>query len=88
MAALQGLPGPIIHRLTNTSVSGGNVGAAIGDAMSINVLMRLIPAALACAGMISERQAKKIDFWKNASKTSGMMPDALYCANGCTDRLC
>ena len=87
MAALQGLPRPVLQRMLNTPVSEANVGASIGDAMSINVLMRILPGALACAGLLTSDRAAKLDIWKKAARTPGMMPDALYCATGCADRV-
>ncbi len=51
------------------------VGRALGDAMSINVLMRLVPRALWCAGLID---ALPLDVWSRTPPRSGMLRDALY----------
>jgi hypothetical protein len=83
IAALQGLPRSILDRMKNTSQSESAVGAAIGDAMSINVLMRVWPGILAAAGLPSKAR----DIWKEASTVSGLMPDSLYVKKGCFDSL-
>ena len=79
IAALQGLPRGVLDRMRNTLQSDANIGAAIGDAMSINVLMRLWPAVLESAGIFTGAR----DVWKDSAQISGMMPDSLYIKNGC-----
>ena len=87
MAALQGLPQVILQRMMETSVGEAFLGAAIGDAMSINVLMRVLPVALASAGILSSGEASTLDVWRHASAVSGAMPDALYVRKGCVGHL-
>ena len=76
MATLQGLPHAVLAAML--AAAGGNrrlVGQAIGDAMSVNVLMRLLPRALHSAGLLENIPT---DVWRNASK-SGLTftPDQL-----------
>lgn len=84
MAALQGLPKSILDRMMQTSQSPGDIGAAIGDAMSINVVMRVSALALASAGMIEKPCP---DIWQQAHSEPGLMPDALYMRRGCLKHL-
>ena len=86
MAALQGLPRTVLDRMKNTSQTDGDIGAAIGDAMSINVLMRLFPVILYAAGLPIVSRSR-YDIWKDAANVAGMMPDALYIRKGCLDKL-
>ena len=79
LAALQGLPRDVLERMCATSAHPQDVGAAIGDAMSINVLMRLCPLALASAGLLTKPCP---DIWKTAHSVAGVMPDALYARRG------
>lgn len=79
IAALQGLPRKMLDRMRNTSQTDSSIGAAIGDAMSINVLMRLWPEILEAAGISSNAR----DIWKDANLVSGMMPDSLYIKKRC-----
>ena len=51
------------------------VGRALGDAMSINVLMRILPRALWSAGVID---ALPLNIWSRKPPRSGILPDALY----------
>jgi DNA-cytosine methyltransferase len=84
LAGLQGLPRCILDRMLETSQTQGDVGAAIGDAMSINVLMRLLPLALDSAGLLDKPCR---DVWKDSATVLGMMPDSLYVRKGCLIRL-
>jgi DNA-cytosine methyltransferase len=84
IAALQGLPKPILDRMMQSSQSQGDIGAAIGDAMSINVVMRVSALALASAGMIDKPCP---DIWQQAHSVPGLMPDALYMKRGCLKHL-
>jgi hypothetical protein len=81
MAALQGVPRNILDRMLATTQTPADVGAALGDAMSINVLMRILPRALASAGLIADGQCT--DIWKSSTAIAGVMPDALYLKKGC-----
>ncbi len=65
MARLQGIPSSVLE--TMLVAAAGNksvVGKAIGDAMSINVLMRLLPRALYSAGLLGRLPD---DVWKQAA---------------------
>lgn len=69
-----------------TSQTENDIGAAIGDAMSINVLMRLFPLILESSGFfIVDRP--RFDVWKDAAKVHGMMPDSLYIKKGCLNNM-
>jgi len=68
--------------MMNTSQSQTSIGAAIGDAMSINVLMRLLPKLLASAGL-RNLTGRSCDIWKDSHSIAGMMPDSLYIKRGC-----
>lgn len=85
LAALQGLPRLFVDKMLGISTTT-NVGGAIGDAMSINVLMRLLPHVLRAAGLLATWE-KKNDIWQHASQTVGQMPEALYIKKGALERL-
>jgi hypothetical protein len=80
LAALQGLPRLVVDRMLETSQRPNEIGAAIGDAMSINVLMRLLPLVLESAGLLNNNKPCR-DIWKD-SNMLGMMPDCLYATKG------
>ena len=80
IGAMQGLPRPILDQMIATNQPVTDIGAAIGDAMSINVLMRLLPPVLDAAGLLAEPCP---DVWKHAASVTGVMPDALYIRRGC-----
>ena len=82
MAAFPGLPRAIIDRMKATSQSEAKIGAAIGDAMSINVLMRILPLVFESAGMDCVEDQHR-DVWANCSQVLGLMPDALYVKRKC-----
>lgn len=84
LAALQGVPRCVLDRMLATSQSTRAVGAAIGDAMSINVLMRVLNRALYEAGLV---KAPVQDIWACSSKVAGRMPDALYAKHGLLEKL-
>jgi hypothetical protein len=67
--------------MLKTSVTPAEIGAAIGDAMSINVLMRVIAGMLASSGLL-DTDKPCTDIWKKAHQVSGVMPDALYIRHG------
>lgn len=76
MATLQGLPN-VVTRAILQAANGDEklVGKAIGDAMSVNVLVRLVPRALFSAGLLDTLPA---DVFKEASQTSlPLHPDQL-----------
>ena len=60
MARLQGLPHKICKAMLKTEASEGlsanATAAAIGDAMSINVLMTAIQCTLECAGFLPRKK--------------------------------
>ena len=80
LAALQGLPRMILDHMKETSQGHAEIGAAIGDAMSINVLMRILPLALDSDGLLTKPCR---DVWKDSATALGMMPDSLYVRSGC-----
>lgn len=84
LANLQGLPRAVLDRMMRTSQTLPSIGAAIGDAMSINVLMRLLPAALRAAGLVDGDYP---DVWRRAHTVTGRLPDALYMKHGCLTAL-
>ena len=51
------------------------VGQGVGDAMSLNVLMRVLPRALYSAGLID---ALPFDVWSRTPPAAGILPDVLY----------
>lgn len=65
-----------------TGQTEGDIGAAIGDAMSINVLMRLLPLILESSGLGSVNKTR-FDVWKDSGNAHGVMPDSLYIKKGC-----
>jgi hypothetical protein len=72
--------------MRNTSQSDADIGAAIGDAMSINVLMRIFPVILHSCGLpVVSRN--RYDIWRDSASVAGMMPDALYIKKGCLNNL-
>ena len=60
-----------------TSQTENNIEADIGDAMSVNVLMRLFPMILESSGLAIVDRLRS-DVWKDAANVHGMMPDSLY----------
>jgi hypothetical protein len=86
LANMQGLPRSILDKMLATSQTLANVGGAIGDAMSINVLMRIFVPVLKSAGL--DRGTKSLgDVWRHCHSIVGRMPDALYVKKGCTNML-
>jgi hypothetical protein len=75
IAAFQGMPRIITKLLLNTNPGEANFGRAIGDAMSLNVLMRLFVKLLPYVGLAT--QCKLKDRWGTGMSTAGMMPDAV-----------
>lgn len=74
MGALQGIPKLWVDSMA-TCQSETTIGQALGDAMSICTLMRLLPRALYSAGLID---ALPRDIWEKGDESSGHLPDALY----------
>jgi len=75
LGAVQGFPDWIIDEYLSAA-SESQVGAAIGDAMSVNILMRVLPRLLFTAGLIK----RPGDLWKDVPETAiqGSMPQSLY----------
>jgi len=76
MARLQGLPSTVARELLD-AIGGDDkiVGQGVGDAMSLNVLMRVLPRALYAAGLID---ALPFDVWARTPPAAGILPDVLY----------
>ncbi len=77
LGRLQGWPTWKIATLLGTNVPPRIIGHAIGNGMSVNVLMRLLPRALWAAGLL-ESPAK--DIWKKYTRNcpAEVMPDDWY----------
>ena len=77
MATLQGLPRAILNKLIQAAGGNGRtVGQALGDAMSIYVLMRLLPRALYSTGLLDSLPQ---DVWECASRGGvTVRPDEFY----------
>ena len=72
---LQGCPTSVTSALRGSHVTDDGIGAAFGDAMSINVLMRVLPRALYAAGLLRELP---IDMWARQPPAQGLLPDVMY----------
>ena len=81
MGALQGLPTDAVAKMLEASGNDhAGLGRALGDAMSINVLMRILPKVLFTSGLVAK---PLLDHWATASAFAGTgrdlkLPDALY----------
>ena len=68
-----------VQKLLDSRVAKKKVGHAVGNAMSLNVILRLIPRIMFAAGLITE---KVDDPWKHltrsAVKQMSVLPDDLY----------
>lgn len=60
---LQGLPSSLVSDLLRTQTER-SVGAAIGDGMSMNVLCKVLLAALTATGLVESHFAQAADPWK------------------------
>ena len=78
IAGFQGMPSWVTDRFLQKGIAETNLGRALGDAMSLNVLMRVLPRALFMSGVL---KALPKDVWEDAAETFGrrdvVMPDAL-----------
>jgi site-specific DNA-cytosine methylase len=76
---LQGFPTWAVHKMLSTSAQPGDIRFAIGNAMGVNVLARLLPRVAYSAGLLI---SKPTDTWKHvSSKTiaaSKALPDGVY----------
>ena len=84
LAGLQGLPRVVLDKMLSTSQSASAIGGALGDAVSINVLMRVLAAALYASDLVDEPLP---DIWAKSHVVVGRMPDALYSRRGLLDDL-
>ena len=76
MARLHDLPSTVPRELLDAIGSDDKiVGQGVGDAMSLNVLMRVLPRALYAAGLID---ALPFDVWARTPPAAGILPDVLY----------
>jgi hypothetical protein len=85
LGGLQGFPMKTLHKLlTCHRVKKNTIGHAIGNAISVNVLMRLLPRLLvvAAARLVQPAVAARSDPWKRLTKTQlrsmETLPDDLY----------
>jgi hypothetical protein len=81
LGRLQGFGQGIIRAYRQAEPDTSKLGAAFGDAMSINVLCRLIPRVLQAAGLVKRGSVR--DIWDAADELLGQaagrrMPDDLY----------
>jgi hypothetical protein len=76
IAGFQGMPTWITDRFLQRGVSEVVLGRALGDAMSLNILMRILPRALMASGVLTKLPQ---DVWEDAEATSSTdrMPDAV-----------
>ena len=88
---LQGFPTRVTAALRSRAPSDTVLGGAYGDAMSVNVLMRILPRALFAAGLLPKPAR---DAWENAKALLGSRrdvrnttPDALCSAVGALNKL-
>ncbi|MFM7982281.1 MAG: hypothetical protein ACKPKO_23475, partial [Candidatus Fonsibacter sp.] len=72
---LQDCPTSVTSALRDSHVTDDGIGAAFGDAMRINVLMRVLPRALYAAGLLGELP---IDMWARQPPAQGLLPDVMY----------
>ena len=76
LARLQGVPTDVAHELLDAANGDHKIlGQGVGDAMSLNVLMRLLPRALRAAGLVPRLP---FDVWARMPPASGILPDVLY----------
>ena len=83
LGGLQGFPMKKLRKLlTCHHVKQNTIGHAIGNAISVNVLMRLLPRILVAAGLVQPTVAARSDLWKRLTKTQlrsmNTLPDDLY----------
>ena len=72
IGGLQGWPASWVDQLLEVQPKA-KVGAAFGDAMSLNILMRVLPRACHAAGLIPDCA----DVWERISER-GPLPSWLY----------
>jgi len=76
IGAFQGIPSWVIDRLLRRGITKVHLGRALGDAMSLNVLMRVLPRALRAGGLLPNWVPS--DVWARTSSLRGQrLPDAV-----------
>ena len=83
LGRLQGFPTWAVDKMLSTTANPGDIRFAIGNAMSVNVLVRLLPRVVHSAGLL---KTKPRDIWKRLSSKNAqafkVLPDDMY---GATD---
>ncbi len=78
LARLQGWPTEYVNKILKSGVPVPHIGHAIGNAMSVNVLVRLLPRVAWAAGLID----KPVDPWKKftrqTERAAEWLPDFVY----------
>ena len=74
MAALQGWPKVPVDEVLQ-SFPARQMGATIGDGMSLSILQRMLPRATLASQLISKLPH---DIWADSAKVKGHLPDAVY----------
>ena len=72
IGALQAIPKPWVDAMLEAVPDTHVVGRALGDAMSLNVVMRLLPRVLVAAGLLDTLPA---DVWEALPPADVRMPD-------------
>ena len=81
IGAFQGIPSWVIDRLLRRGITKVHLGRALGDAMSLNVLMRVLPRALRAGGLLPN--CVPPDVWARTSSLLGQrLPDAVLSLTG------
>ena len=81
IGAFQGIPSWVIDRLLRRGITKVHLGRALGDAMSLNVLMRVLPRALRAGGLLPNGLPP--DGWARTSSLLGQrLPDAVLSLTG------
>ena len=82
LGRLQGFPTDKLRTmLSSNGVKHSVVGHAIGNAISVNILMRILPRLLVAAGLV-QQSAVRADVWKKTTKAQvtsmNILPDDIY----------
>ena len=79
LGRLQGFPTWAVDKMMYSYASPADIRFAIGNAMSVNVLVRLLPRVLQSAGLL---KTKPKDIWKHLSskdaQACNVLPDDIY----------
>ncbi len=74
---LQGVPDEMCKTMLTAVGAEGKVGQALGDMMSINILMRLLPRALEAAGLLAPGEVR--DCWETVGDAdAASLPSKLF----------